>query len=209
MKTKVVMAILGTAVLSGAVYCFALRNLNKGFQKADSQAPQAFQDLLEAAGGRFATGATGSEGIEATPGTENFFNPPTHVGQGLVEYYQRHPGEFERDKRYFETYLSAFAIARTMQAGEQTVNRWTASTDLKWISPSNRTDPWGHPFCVRSSPQRIVVVSPGMQASGPLDCQTLDLPEKDLAKMASARLNVQASGALVFVLSVQSPGSGT
>jgi hypothetical protein len=200
MKTKIVIAILAVAVLLGAVYGFTIWQV----KKADwGPGFQAFQDLSEAAIGTFATGATGSEAIEVTPGTENFLKAPTHGGQGLIEYYREHPGELERDKRYGETYMSAFMIAKPLQDREQKVEGWTASTDLQWAPPSNQTDPWGHAFCVRSSPQRIVVVSSGAQAIGSVDCGALDIPEKDLANMASARLNVQASGALVFVLALE------
>ena len=47
-------------------------------------------------------------------------------------------------------------------------------------------------------------MSPGWETTGSLDCATLNITEEDLAKMVPRRLNVQASGALVFFL----PGKG-
>jgi hypothetical protein len=186
-KTKMMVAILAVAVLSGAVYSFVMWNLKRSFQKTD---PQAFQDLFEASLGQ---AATAREGIQPGP--------------GAIQYYRDHPEELQRDKRYFETYGSALMIATSVQERKQSIEEWTASTQLEWIPPSNKTDAWGHPFCIRSSPHRIVVVSPG-PTSGPLDCRTLDIAEADLSKMTSARLNVQPSGALVVVLPAQKQTGG-
>ncbi|HLG15425.1 MAG TPA: hypothetical protein VJH03_13125 [Blastocatellia bacterium] len=180
MKTKVVITVLAAAVLSGAAYWFVMWNLGRSFGKVDWK---GLQDLFEASLGETVTGGEAAE-----------------PGPGAIPYYQEHPGELESDKRHFETWRSALVIASAAQEHERSIQDWTASTNIQWIAPSDRTDGWGHAFCVWSNARLTVVVSPGPRALGSFDCGTLDIPEKDLATMASGRLNVQASGALVLVL---------
>jgi len=183
MKTKVVIAILAAGVISAGAYRFFMWNLDRSFQNADWKGLQDVRDSAEAALGA------------ATRAGE-----PDHSGQGMLAYYQEHPGERERDKRCLQTWRSALEIASYARGREQMTEGWTASTNIQWILPSDRMDGWAHPFCVRSSAQRTVVVSPGWQAIGSLDCATLNIAEEDIAKMEPSMLNMQASGALVFVL---------
>jgi hypothetical protein len=122
---------------------------------------------------------------------------------GAIDYYEKHPEELQRDKKYFETWHSALLIASSARDREQGIEEWATSTNVPWIPLSNRTDAWSHAFCFRSSRERTVVVSPGPQAMASLDCGTLEIAESDLAKMVPGWLNVQASGALVLVV----PGS--
>jgi hypothetical protein len=76
--------------------------------------------------------------------------------------------------------------------------RWESSTAASWIAPSQRTDAWGHAFCVQSDQQETIVVSPGPQALSSLDCNNLKVTGKELAQMPQGRLNPHASGALIL-----------
>lgn len=183
MKTKVVIAILAAAVLSGAAYWFVMWNVKRSVQRADWHGLEG--------------------GAEASLGAVLTARESAQPGPGVIPYYQEHPDELETDKRYFQTWRSAFTIAISERDREQKVEGWTSSATSRSIPPSNRTDAWGHAFCVRSSPQRIVVISPGPEALASLECATLDIPETDLANMAQNRLNLHRSGALVLVLPVQ------
>jgi len=180
MRTKVAIAILAAALLAGGIYWFAMRNWR--FREANWQ---ALGDVFEASLGAASTVGAPHQGVAD--------------GQGAASYYQQHPDELERDKRCGQTIRAALEIAISARDSQQSVVR-TASTNIEWVSPSDRMDGWGHAFCVRSGPQRTVVVSPGWRETGSFDCSTLNLTEEDLAKMVPRRLNVQASGALVFFL---------
>src|SRR5262249_40405636 len=131
MKTKLVIAILALAILTGATYWFIRWNLNKSLQKMD------WEDLgsvIEAPVGSF---------VSTT-------KSPQQRGPGALQYYQEHPDELERDKRYFQTWRSAFTIAISERDRGQEVEGWRSSASFQSIPPSNRTDAWGHTFCVRS-----------------------------------------------------------
>lgn len=180
MKSKVAISVVVVVVLLAGAYLFVTWNLNRSFRKANWD---KLQTLIEAPLGEIVTAS-----VAAKPGPAE------------IPYYQKHPGELQRDKNYFETWRSALTIARSMPKHEQGVEKWTRSTGVPWVPPSNRTDAWGHAFCVTSSPERIVVVSPGPQALASLDCGTLNITDTSLAKMVPGRLNVQPSGALVLVV---------
>jgi hypothetical protein len=180
MKTRLAIAIASGFVLLAVAYWFVTWNLNRSFQKADWQKLQA---VIEAPLGEVLTGK-----LVAQP------------GPGAIPYYQEHPEAVRRDQRYFEMWRSSLLIARAAREHRQAPGKWTASTDVPWISLPNRTDAWGHAFCVRLSPERTVIVSPGPQAIASLDCGTLEMTESDTARLVPNRLNVQASGALVVVV---------
>lgn len=141
-----------------------------------------------------------SDVVEATLGNVlargKFQSAPADAG--AIRYYEEHPGELQRDKEYFQTWHSALLIAISARDHKQVIEGWTTSTKIPWISPSNQTDAWGHPFCILSSQERVVVVSPGPLALASLDCGTLRITDSDLAKMVPDRLNIESSGALVL-----------
>jgi hypothetical protein len=69
---------------------------------------------------------------------------------GALAYYQKNPQALQRDKKYFETWHSTLAIADAGRKREHQLVRWESSTTASWIAPSQKTDAWGHAFCVRS-----------------------------------------------------------
>lgn len=119
-------------------------------------------------------------------------------GEGALAYYQKNPEALRRDKKYFETWHSALAIADAARNGEQKLGQWESTTAASWITPSQRTDAWGHAFCVQSDQQETIVVSPGPQALSSLDCNSLKVTGKELTQMPQGRLNPHASGALIL-----------
>ncbi len=126
---------------------------------------------------------------------------------GALDYYQKNPRNLQRDKKYFETWHSALAIAHSGLENGHQLTGWESSTGVTWIPPSQRADSWGHAFCVQSDQQRAIVVSPGPQAVSSLDCSTLKLPEGEVPRMPQGRLTPHDSGALILVVkrSAQTP----
>jgi len=178
------------AVLGIAGRYFVEWSLNRAFQPAMKEGGGLRQlaDVVEASVG--STLARGDARLQ----------PGEAPGQGALAYYQKNPQALQRDKKYFETWHSALAIADAGRKGEHQLGRWESSTAASWIASSQRTDAWGHAFCVQSDQQQTIVVSPGPQALSSLDCNTLKVSGDELATMPQARLNPHASGALILFL---------
>lgn len=136
--------------------------------------------------------------------------PEKSTGEGALAFYEKNPQTLQRDKKYFETWHKALAIADAGRKAEHQAGHWESSAAEIWVGPSQRTDAWGHAFCVQSDPQETIVVSPGPHAVSSLDCDTLKLSEDELEKLPQGRLNPHASGALIlFVKRSESPESDT
>jgi len=160
---------------------------------------RAFQPAMKEGGGFRQLG----EVLEASVGStlaraDAQFPPREAAGEGVLAYYQKNPQALQRDKKYFETWHSALAIAAAGRKSKHQLSRWESSAAAAWIAPSQRMDAWGHAFCVQANQQETIVVSPGPQALSSLDCNTLKITGDELAHMAQGRLNPHASGALIL-----------
>jgi hypothetical protein len=178
------------AVLGIAGWYFIGWSMNQAFQPAVKEGGglrQLAEVLKASVGGTLARGDVRLQPGEATD-------------QGALAFYQKNPQALQHDKRYFETWHSALAIADAGRKGVHELGQWESSTAATWIAPSQKRDAWGHAFCVESDQQRTVVVSPGPQALSSLDCNTLKVSGDELAIMPQARLNPHASGALILFL---------
>ena len=183
-------------VLGVAGRYFVEWSLSRAFQPAMKEGGGLRQltDVLEASVG--STLARGDARLQ----------PGEAPGQGALAYYQKNPQALQRDKKYFETWHSALAIADAGRKGEQKLGRWESSTAASWIAPSQRNDAWGHAFCVQSDQQETIVVSPGPQALSSLDCNSLKITGDELAQLPQGRLNPHASGALILFVRKTSDG---
>jgi hypothetical protein len=176
------------AVIGIAGWYFVGWSLNRAFQSATQEGGGLSKvvDVAEATVG--STLARGDVPLQ----------PRKASGEGALAYYEKNPQTLQRDKKYFETWHSALAIADAGRKGEQKLGRWESSTAASWIAPSQRNDAWGHAFCVQSDQQETIVVSPGPQALSSLDCNSLKITGEELAQMPQGRLNPHASGALIL-----------
>ena len=193
MKRRVRITILSIAslvVLGVAGWLLAGWGTKRAFESAFQNGGfSQLSDVLEATVG--ATLARSDSRLQLGPATNN---------AAPMEYYRRNPQQLQLDKKYFQTWRSALAIADSSRAGGYQINGWQSSRDISWIPVPSRTDSWGHNFCVQSTPVQAIVVSPGPQALTSLDCRGLKLPEEELAKMPEGRLNPHASGGLILVV---------
>jgi hypothetical protein len=173
-------------------------SLNRAFQPAmkEDGGFRQLGDVLAASAGR--TLARGDGRLQ----------PAEVPAQGALAFYQKNPQALQRDKKYAETWYSALAIADAGRKREHQTRRWESGLTASWIAPSQRTDAWGHAFCVRSDQEMTVVFSPGPQALGSLDCDTVQLPEEELTRMPQARLNPVASGALILFVGKSAGNEG-
>jgi hypothetical protein len=196
----VLLVVAALVVLGVAGRYFVEWSLNRAFQQATKPGGGLRQlgEVLEASVG--STLARGDVRLQPGEATNQGALP------GALAYYQKNPQAPQRDKKYFETWHSALAIADAGRKGEHQLGRWESSTTASWIAPSQRSDAWGHAFCVRSDQQQTIVLSPGPQALSSLDCNTLKVPEEELARMPQARLNPIDSGALILFVRKTSDG---
>jgi hypothetical protein len=180
--------LVALVVLGVAGRYFVEWSLNRAFQPAMKEGGgfRQLADVLEASVG--STLARGDARLQ----------PGEAAGEGALAYYQKNSHALQRDKKYFETWHSALAIADAVRKGEQKPGRWESSTAASWIAPSQRTDAWGHAFCVQSDQEETIVVSPGPHALSSLDCNNLKVTGGDLGQMPQGRLNPHASGALIL-----------
>jgi hypothetical protein len=190
------LVVASLAVVCIAGWLFVGWSINQAFQPAlkEGGGLRQLADVLEASVG--STLARGDARLQ----------PGEAAGEGALAYYQKNPQALQRDKKYFETWHSALAIADAGRKGEHQLGQWESSTAATWIVPSQRTDAWGHAFCVQSDQQETIVVSPGPQALSSLDCNTLKITEKELDQMPQARLNPHASGALILFVKKSADG---
>lgn len=184
------------AVLCIAGWLFVGWSISRAFQPAMNEdgGLRQLSDVLEASVG--STLARGDAQLELGKA----------AGEGALAFYQRNPQALQRDKRYFETWHSALAIADAGRKGEHQLGRWESSTAASWVASSQRTDAWGHAFCVQSDQQETIVVSPGPQALSSLDCNSLKITGEELAQMPQGRLNPHASGALILFVKKSADG---
>lgn len=190
------LVVAALAVIGIAGWYFVGWSLNRAFQSATQEGGgfRQLADVLEASvGSTLARGDARSQPGEAK-------------GEGALTYYQKNPQALQRDKKYFETWHSALAIADAGRKGEQQLGRWESSTAASWITPSQRADAWDHAFCVQSDQQETIVVSPGPQALSSLDCNSLKITGEELAQMPQGRLNPHASGALILFVKKSADG---
>jgi hypothetical protein len=191
-----VMVVASLAVLGIAGWFFVGWSISRAFQPAMKEGGgfRQLADVLQASVG--STLARGDAQLQ----------PGRAPGEGALAFYQKNPQSLQRDKRYFETWHSALAIADTGRKSEHQLGRWENSTAATWIAPSQRTDAWGHAFCVQSDQRQTIVVSPGPQALSSLDCKSLKVSEDELAQMPQGRLNPHASGALILFVKKSADG---
>src|ERR1039457_2443384 len=148
---RLLLVVLATPVVLGiAGRYFVEWSLNRAFQPASKEGGgwRQLADVLQASVG--STLAHGDARLQ----------PGVAVGEGALAYYQKNPQALQRDKKYFETWHSALAIADAGRKGEHQVSRWESSTAATWIASSQKMDAWGHAFCVQSDQRETIVVSP-------------------------------------------------
>lgn len=195
--TRPVVIVVATLALLGVAGRYFLAwSLDRAFEPALKKggAVDHLKDVLEAT-----VGSTLARGDARR-------QPGQSTDAGALNYYDKNPQALQRDKKYFQTWYSALSISDAVRKGGRQLDNWETSASAAWIAPSDRTDAWGHAFCVRSDRDHIIVLSPGPQALSSLQCNTLRIPEEQLAQMPEARLNPIGSGALILLVKAASDG---
>jgi hypothetical protein len=117
-----------------------------------------------------------------------------------LEAYENNPGAFQSDARLFDTWVSA------AQIGEDTLKKtlpgsWVrSSAHADYLLRTNRTDPWGHSFCLLRRNNTLVVVSAGPKALSSPICRDIKINAQELAGLPRSKLIETPAGNLIFVI---------
>ena len=168
-----------------AIWCFIGWSINRAFQSAREEGDfKKISDVVQASvGSALATGEVKSVGSE-----------------GVLNIYRRDTQRLKRDRAYFATLTAALNVAHSASLSKNKAEKWQSSGQLGSVLPSERTDAWGHQFCVESNRQQTVVVSAGPKALSGLDCNSLSIESIELMNLPKGRLNQHPSGALILLL---------
>jgi hypothetical protein len=179
----IVMLGIGILLALGTVgYFVAIHNLNKTFANVDLK---PFGFILKKA-------ATDILVIKQSPKEPS----QTH---GYLEAYQNNPAAFQSDARLFDTWVSSARI------GEDTLKKtlpgsWVrSSADSDYLLRTNRTDPWGHSFCLLRRNNTLVVVSAGPKALISPVCRDIKITREELTALPRKKLIETPAGNLIFV----------
>jgi hypothetical protein len=120
--------------------------------------------------------------------------------QSYLDAYERNPAAFQSDSRLFDTWVSS------AQIGEDTLKNtlpgsWVrSSADADYLVRANRTDPWGHSFCLLRRRYTLVIVSAGPKALSSPTCRDIKITGEDLAGLPRNKLIETPAGNLIFVI---------
>jgi hypothetical protein len=110
------------------------------------------------------------------------------------------PAHFAGDAKLFDSWTMQ------VQAAQSTLEHtpsgsWTkSSTDLNYLSVSQRSDPWGHSLCLLRRSDTLAVVSAGAKATGSPLCRNIHISENELNELPKMKLLESPSGYLILVL---------
>jgi hypothetical protein len=120
--------------------------------------------------------------------------------QGYLKAYESNPAGFQSDSQLFDAWVSSAKI------GEDTLKNtlpgsWArSSTDADYLLRTDRTDPWGHSFCLLRRGDTLVVVSAGPKALSSPTCKDIKIAGQELARIPRKKLIETPAGNLIFVL---------
>lgn len=157
----------------------------------------AFNTAVRESGGPLSNVLKGALGNTLTRG-EFQAKPGGTTEDGVIAYYRKHPEELTNDQAYFDTWSNALNIAQQSLMKPQ-ISKWESTDQLPWVPASQKTDAWGNVFCVISDQTQSIVVSAGVRARSPLNCDKLKISEDDLGRTRPGKLTPGPSGVLILV----------
>ncbi|HKD79706.1 MAG TPA: hypothetical protein VKH81_08430 [Candidatus Angelobacter sp.] len=180
---RVVAAILLALALGFGYWYLGVWSVSKAFQQTHLD---GLSNILQAGAGK----------VLADPNGIKWSSDNNEPSKGILDWYQKHPGDMEKDQELFKTWLAALTVASSgLDHGS---SNWHSTESIAWLKNTDRVDAWSHPFCVKTGRDVSIVVSAGPEGLAALDCSHIILSDSDLNRFVSARLNVDASGALIL-----------
>ncbi len=118
---------------------------------------------------------------------------------GYLIAYENDVEGFKADAKLFDSWMAAIKLSSSvLESGS--AGDWVAnSSNLQYVKPENRADPWGHPFCVMRRGKAVLVISGGPTAPGSPVCRDVGITADELAEFPRKKLLQSPSGSLVLV----------
>jgi hypothetical protein len=121
------------------------------------------------------------------------------AADGYMVAYEHNPEAFRADAKLFDTWIKATQLA-TEIAKRDTSQEWLRnSSEIEYLGPSERVDPWGHSFCVLRRKQVLLVLSAGPAAPTSPTCKNIQVTAAELAGLPQLKLLETPAGSPVLV----------
>ncbi|HZR64988.1 MAG TPA: hypothetical protein VFA85_07560 [Terriglobales bacterium] len=118
----------------------------------------------------------------------------------LLDLYQQNPIAFQSDAKLFDAWIAALRVGKATLSHTAS-GSWVRSTaNASYLSPSQQTDPWHHPFCLLRRGDWLLVVSGGPKAPASPTCENIQIADHELAQFPLGKLFETPSGNLALVL---------
>jgi len=185
-KRLVWMVTLGIGIfltLGTVSYFLAIHNLDKTFANVDLK---PFGFIFKKAAADFVV-------VKQSP-------KKSVRAEGYLDAYEHDPAGFQSDSRLFDTWVSSTHIGEETLKNTLTGSWVRSSAEADYLPRTDRTDQWGHSFCLLRRSDTLVVVSAGPKALGPPTCRDIKITAIELTELPRKKLIETPAGNLVFVL---------
>lgn len=117
--------------------------------------------------------------------------------QSLLDEYQKDPQKFHKYAQVFDTWANANKVAAAALKSKSSAIAESSLSAIGVIA-DEKLDVWKHPFCVIRGADRIVIISGGANAAGPMDCREIKMSKKQLSATVLSSTEQRADGSLIF-----------
>jgi len=162
MRLKTILSLVSTVALLGAVFLWLRFSLERGL---DSLARPVSRSLGRSVKASLAPIITARPGI-ARPAEPN--------ARGALDAYPESSSATEYNDRLLDTWMNGTAARDEILSSIKATEFRGGTDQVVSVSPKNRLDGWGHPFCINKSRHELVLISRGA-AIRPLDCDSLPI----------------------------------
>jgi len=118
--------------------------------------------------------------------------------EGILEAYQRNPEKVQADAKLSQAWFAASSLADAVFKNGPNGNWVQRADEMATAGTGNRTDPWGHPFCVLRRDDVVVILSAGPAAQATPTCKNVPLEASELARLPRWRMIETPRGTLLL-----------
>lgn len=101
--------------------------------------------------------------------------------------------------RLFDTWRNGMAAGNQVLAKLNLTTLQASTLDLP-VSPANRFDGWGNPFCIKKSEHQVLVVSDGAANQPAIDCHLMHLEINKYRAAPKGKIMILSDGRLGILL---------
>jgi len=117
--------------------------------------------------------------------------------QSLLDEYQRDPQKFHKYAQVFDTWSNAHKVADASMNGESNAIS-ESSLSTTEVIPGEKLDAWKHAYCVIRGTDRIVIISGGPDAAGPIDCRQIRMSRAQIRSTGLSSTEQRTDGSFIF-----------